>query len=403
MVPSLRFSDFRNDILNTMRFTECCDLKHGFQFRDEHFVSSGIPVIKIANLNYGGDIKLLPKSFVNQDEKFKKFELKQGDVLMALTGGTLGKTCKILENYGSLYQNYRVGKFVSKDNAIDAYIYFVLQSSLVQKRVKSLVNEAAQPNFGKQDFDKIKLALPKIEEQQKIASFLSSVDDKISQLEKKKTLLEIYKRGIMQKIFSQELRFKDENGQEFPDWKVNILGDLSDIRDGTHDSPKYIKSGFPLITSKNLSKSGGISFEDIKYISDEDYNEINKRSEVNIGDILFGMIGTIGNPVIVKSDGFAIKNVALIKEKKELMNTFMIHVLSSTNIKKQFYRLNTGNTQKFISLGLIRSLKIKFPSIAEQQKIASFLSTIDKKIEITSAQLQKTREFKKGLLQQMFV
>jgi type I restriction enzyme, S subunit len=381
MVPRLRFSDFRNDILNTMRFTECCDLKHGFQFRDEHFVSSGIPVIKIANLNYGGDIKLLPKSFVNQDEKFKKFELKQGDVLMALTGGTLGKTCKILENYGSLYQNYRVGKFVSKDNAIDAYIYFVLQSSLVQKRVKSLVNEAAQPNFGKQDFDKIKLALPKIEEQQKIASFLSSVDDKISQLEKKKTLLETYKRGIMQKIFSEELRFKDENGEEFPEIIKSKL-DACLISVSSGKSSTKSKSGiYPIYGS-----TGKIS-------SSEKY-------EYEGENILIARVGANAGSIYIVNGKYNVTDNTLILSLKKDIDLYYIYFwLTNFNLT----RLIFGSGQPLITGKIIKSLVFDFPQISEQQKIASFLSSIDKKIEITSTQLEKTLEFKKGLLQQMFV
>ena len=101
---------------------------------------------------------------------------------------------------------------------------------------------------------------------------------------------------------------------EFDDeWKPVILSNVSDVRDGTHDSPKYLDEGYPLITSKNLMKNGTISFEDINLISEEDYNFINKRSKVNSGDILFGMIGTIGNPVIIgENSDFAIKNVYLV-------------------------------------------------------------------------------------------
>ena len=109
------------------------------------------------------------------------------------------------------------------------------------------------------------------------------------------------------------------------EWKTVILSNVSDVRDGTHDSPKYLDEGYPLITSKNLMKNGIISFEDINLISEEDYNFINKRSKVNSGDILFGMIGTIGNPVIIgENSDFAIKNVALIKEKSQLKNSYLV-------------------------------------------------------------------------------
>jgi type I restriction enzyme S subunit len=249
----------------------------------------------------------------------------------------------------------------------------------------------------------LKLNLPSLPEQQKIASFLSAVDEKIQQLTKKKALLADYKKGVMQQLFSGQLRFKDENGKDYPDWEEKRLGEVSDVRDGTHDSPKYQEKGYPLITSKNLLKSGQMDFDNVNFISENDYLEINKRSGVEVGNILFGMIGTIGNPVIVKERDFAIKNVALIKEKTELKNVYLIHYLNSHLINKQFHEQNTGGTQKFIALGVIRNLVILNPTLREQQKIAIYLSGIDAKIEAVTHQITQTQTFKKGLLQQLFV
>ena len=195
-----------------------------------------------------------------------------------------------------------------------------------------------------------------------------------------------------------QLRFPEFSG----DWEEKKLSDISDVRDGTHESPKYVLDGFPLITSKNLLSNGSIDFENINLVSEEDYTNINKRSKVDINDILFGMIGTIGNPVIVKETGFAIKNVALIKQQKELLNKFMIFYLSGNSIAKQFYIENTGGTQKFLALGVIRSLKIKFPPDTEQQKIAAFLTAVDNKIEQLSKKKALLGEYKKGLMQQIF-
>lgn len=99
-------------------------------------------------------------------------------------------------------------------------------------------------------------------------------------------------------------------------WEEKKLGEVSDVRDGTHDSPKYHKNGYPFITSKNLRSDGTIDLENVSLISAEDFKKVNKRSKVDQGDILFGMIGTIGNPAIVKDCNFAIKNVALINFEK---------------------------------------------------------------------------------------
>ncbi|WP_420315369.1 restriction endonuclease subunit S, partial [Acinetobacter pseudolwoffii] len=268
--------------------------------------------------------------------------------------------------------------------------------------IERVATKTALPYLNKDNCNSIPLFLCSFKEQTKIASFLSNVDEKISQLTKKHELLSQYKQGMMQKLFSQQLRFKADDGSEFEKWEKIILNDVSDVRDGTHDSPKYVRDGYALITSKNL-KNGKLDFSDINYISRQDFESINKRSKVDIGDIIFGMIGTIGNPVLLKTDNFAIKNVALIKQKKELLNTFLIQYLNTDLFEKQVRILNAGNTQKFLALGQIRSLNILKPCLAEQTKIANFLSAIDQKIEVVVQQIEQAKQWKKGLLQQMFV
>ncbi|HBF88050.1 MAG TPA: restriction endonuclease subunit S [Bacteroidales bacterium] len=266
-----------------------------------------------------------------------------------------------------------------------------------------LYNEASGvPSLSGSTIYKIPVNIPSLPEQTKIATFLTAVDEKLTQLKRKKELLSQYKNGIMQQIFSQKLRFKDDNGNDFEDWEEKKLGEVSDVRDGTHDSQKYIEKGYPFITSKNLLKNGNIDFENVSYISEKDYKKINERSKVNINDILFGMIGTIGNPVLVKNDGFAIKNVALIKEKKGLLNIYLIHFLKGGSITQQFFEQNTGGTQKFLSLSVVRSLLINLPCLSEQTKIANFLSALDEKISNAENKITKLEQWKKGLLQSMF-
>ncbi|MGL5937098.1 MAG: restriction endonuclease subunit S [Cetobacterium sp.] len=195
-----------------------------------------------------------------------------------------------------------------------------------------------------------------------------------------------------------KLRFPEFSGE----WEEKKLGEICDVRDGTHDSPKYIEKGYPFVTSKNLMTNGQISFKDVNYISEDDYISFNKRSQVAKGDILFGMIGTIGNPVIVNKEGFAIKNVALIKEKEFLKNNFLLQLLKSSMTEKQFHILNTGGTQKFISLGIIRDLVFNTPSLPEQKKIASFLSEVDTKIEKLEKKKELLSQYKKGMMQKLF-
>jgi len=187
------------------------------------------------------------------------------------------------------------------------------------------------------------------------------------------------------------------------DWEVVKLGEVCDVRDGTHDSPKYQESGVPFITSKHLTNQG-IDFTEANHISQSDHLNFSKRSLVENGDILFGMIGTIGKPLIVNYDfEFSIKNVALLKfvDNTQLLNVFTLNLLKSKMIDKQFSKLGNGGVQSFIALGMIRSLKIPLPPLKEQDKIADILTTADDKIEAIASQIQKAETLKKGLLQKL--
>lgn len=195
-----------------------------------------------------------------------------------------------------------------------------------------------------------------------------------------------------------KLRFKEFTN----DWKEYILNNQSDVRDGTHDSPKYIDYGFPLITSKNLKDNGTLDLENVNYLNKEDFDKINLRSKVDIGDILFGMIGTIGKPVRVNRNDFAIKNVALIKEKGLIKNDYLIHYLQTTSIKKQFANNMDGGTQKFIALEKIRKLKISQPNRDEQLKLVNMFNLLDKKIELQSQKIEALKLYKKGLILREF-
>lgn len=160
--------------------------------------------------------------------------------------------------------------------------------------------------------------------------------------------------------------------------KIVHADECMDVRDGTHDSPQSVQTGIPLVTSKNLV-NGKIDFSTCNFISEEDHEAISKRSKVDDGDILYAMIGTIGNPVIVSKDcDFSIKNVALFKfNNADVYNRYIYHFLNSEIAKKQLTKLSRGGTQKFVSLGNLRKLKIPLPPLAEQRRIASILDQAD--------------------------
>ena len=184
-------------------------------------------------------------------------------------------------------------------------------------------------------------------------------------------------------------------------WSYTRLKEVKDVRDGTHSSPKYIDTGYPLVTSKNLTDYG-LNLEDVSLISDSDYNEINKRSKVEVGDILLGLIGTIGKPVLVETDGFAIKNVGLIKNGGQIQNQFLLQYLKTNLFNKYIQIEMAGNTQKFLGLETLRNTKISVPSSAEQSAIGSLFRTLDDLLSSYKDNLTNYQSLKANMFSKMF-
>ena len=184
-------------------------------------------------------------------------------------------------------------------------------------------------------------------------------------------------------------------------WSYTELKAVKYVRDGTHSSPKYIENGYPLVTSKNLTDSG-LSLNDVSLISESDYNEINKRSKVETGDILLGLIGTIGKPVLVDSEGFAIKNVGLIKNGGQIQNQFLLQYLK-TNIFNKYIQIEmAGNTQKFLGLETLRNTKVPVPSPDEQSAIGFLFRTLDDLLASYKDNLANYQSLKSTMLSKMF-
>jgi type I restriction enzyme, S subunit len=180
------------------------------------------------------------------------------------------------------------------------------------------------------------------------------------------------------------------------DWIEVVSGEILDIRDGTHDTPKYIsEQAYPLVTSKNL-KNGVIDFSNIKYISEQDFSEINKRSKVDIGDVLFAMIGTIGNPVLVKMEPhYSIKNIGLFKNPLKIIKSELLkYYLDSLNFysqleERQFLK---GTTQKFIPLGHLRNIYIPLAPLPIQRAIVSKIEALFSDLDNGIANFKKAQE-----------
>jgi len=185
--------------------------------------------------------------------------------------------------------------------------------------------------------------------------------------------------------------------------EYTYLKDICDVRDGTHDSPKYVTDGYPLVTSKNIVK-GCLDLSVVNLISKEDFDKINQRSKIDKGDIIMPMIGTIGNPFIINDFcEFAIKNVALIKfPNKNISNRFIYHYLNSNEFKQYINENSKGGTQKFLSLGDIRNFKIPKLELNNQIDIVKKLDLIKQLIDDKNKELVLLYELVKSRFIELF-
>jgi len=275
------------------------------------------------------------------------------------------------------------------------------ETLFLNDRIYSLARGSAQKNLDVPAFRKLDVTYPNsIKEQKRIVKTLDEVFEKVTKakegaeenLQNSKELFESY----LQSVFANPGK----------DWEEKTLGEVYDVRDGTHDSPRYQKEGYALVTSKNL-KRDLLNFDKIKYISETDYRKINERSKVDKGDILFAMIGTIGNPVVVQDEpDFAIKNVALFKIPKDQDGLFLKYFLDSKFVINKMMNEAKGTTQKFVGLGYLRNFKIAVPSIKEQKIIVKKLQALSietRKLEkIYEQKLADLEELKKSILSKAF-
>ena len=249
------------------------------------------------------------------------------------------------------------------------------------------------------------IGFPTLPEQKKIASFLSAVDEKIQQLTRKKELLEQYKKGIMQQLFSGKLRFKDEKGKAFPKWEEKTLVKyIIDYRLGGNYVNTEEITEYPLIKMGNLGR-GNINLNKLEYIPVD--SVIDPKDEIKYGDLFFNTRNTldlVGKVSIWRNElpkAYYNSNLMYLKFEN---NFFMNYRLNSYEGVKALKRFATGTTSvAAIYTKDLLKLELSIPCLEEQKKIADYLSNIDNKIESVTKQITQTQNFKKGLLQQMFV
>lgn len=259
--------------------------------------------------------------------------------------------------------------------------------------------------LGQKEFSNLLVKLPSLQEQEKIANLLSKVDRYIELQEKKVSELEKYKKGMMQKIFSQKIRFRKDDGGEYPEWQEDTVKNIADIFLGLTHTPTYCQKGIPFLSVKDIKK-GKIYMNNIKYISEEEYLNITDNAKPKKGDILFGRVGTLGNPILLKEEvNFAIfVSLGFLRIKnRNIQSEFIIQWMKSDEFSSQINSKISGSSQKNLNTGWLKSFKVNIPIIEEQNKIAKFFSKVDLAIEKQNKRLDELKQWKRGLLQQLFI
>ena len=389
-IPQLRFPEFSGEWGRKL-FNNIVDIIDGdrgvnYPKSNDFFNDEYCLFLSAKNVTKNGFI-FNETQFITKerDALLRKGKLSRGDIVLT-TRGTVGQFAFYSDDV--LYDNIRINSGMvllrnNNDNLLNSYFFKACKSFQISRQIKIVAFGSAQPQLTVKEINKIKINLPTKPEQQKIAAFLTAVDNKIEQLSKKQELLDEYKKGLMQQIFSQAVRFKADDGSDFPDWEERKLGDVGKVY-----QPKTISQTDLTTKGFDVYGANGIIGK---------YSEYNHEFEQIAVTCRGNTCGTVN---FTKPKSWITGNAMVVNvdDSKVVNKTFIYYQLSHTNLTY----LITGSGQPQIT-GDIKTHKVKIPSLPEQTKIANFLSSIDNKIEQVGKQLDESKQFKTALLQQMFV
>lgn len=407
--PKLRFKEFSEDY-NFSKFQEASiqiidgDRGNNYPKSDDFYDNEYCLFLNAGNVTKSG-FKFESTQFINKekDALLRKGKLQKNDLVIT-TRGTVGNIAYFDESIP--FENIRINSgMVIVRSEIDLepiYLNQFLKSDLFEKWLEKNVFGSAQPQLTVKLLNSISISYPSKEEQTKIASFLSAVDEKISQLTQKHQLLSQYKQGMMQKLFSQQVRFKADDGSEFGEWETLKFKYFIQERN------QICSDATVELCSLTIEK--GVTEKTERYTRDFLVkDEKNAYKEVHFNDFVmnpmnlrFGAIAKSNMDKIVKISKYY--NVFNINQNIVNLDYFVYFSVSKPII--DFYNLmSTGSLiekRRNHFKDFIQYEK-SFPCIEEQTKIANFLSAIDQKIEVVVQQIEQAKQWKKGLLQQMFV
>jgi type I restriction enzyme S subunit len=386
MIPKLRFAEFTAEWSPTFLGDVASVTKlAGFEFTKHIQYSEEGKIIAIRGLNVKGlkldlsDVKFIDNSDFSMLGRSK---LYKGDIIFTYVG-TIGNTAHIPEN-DRFYLAPNVA-LVRMESASNTFMVQLLHSDIYYKKeIIKHITSSSQPALSMQSIRKFNVVIPSINEQLKIAHLLSTVDKKINLLTKKKEALETYKKGLMQKIFSQELRFKREDGTDYPEWRLTKFVEVC------------------------LKENSGLSKGDL---SDVGLNEVygaagNLEGFTNIPSPSSAYVSIIkdgagvGRVKFLPPNTSTIGTLDMIVAYDELVLPYFLYILL-INIRWRKYTV--GSTIPHIYFRDWKTEKVQIPSLEEQRKIVKVFSDLESKCSKILQKIERTEQLKKGLLQQMFV
>ncbi len=406
-IPELRFPDFNGE-WDLKKLNEIASkIGDGIHGTPKYDVEGEYCFINGNNLVEGRILITENTKTVNEHEfQIHKRELNDRTILLSING-TIGN----LAYYNG--EEVMLGKSAAYINIAEKhdlkFNFYTLSTNRIQSYFNSELTGTTIKNLSLKTIRSTNIFLPTLPEQQKIASFFTAIDQKISQLKQKKTLLEQYKKGVMQKIFSQLIRFRDDNGQEFPMWEKKRLGELGNTYNGlTGKTKENFGTGKPYIQYKQIFDDSRI---DVNRFGLVDIKSGEKQNKVEYGDIFFTTssetpdeIGTAS--VLLDEFGELYLNSFCFGYRSflnQLNPHYSRYLFRSELFRKDIMKLAQGSTRYNMSKVELMKLTVDLPSSPEQTKIANFLSAIDDKIDYTQTQINNAEHWKKGLLQKLFV
>lgn len=429
-VPKLRFDGFEGD-WSSYRINDVSEcVTSGSRDWAKYYSDKGDKFVRMTNLGREGINLLLEDmryvSIPKGGSEGQRTSLQENDILISITA-ELGKIGIIPKDFGTAYINQHTALVRVNQQVNAKFLAQNLATKKSNKKINRLNDSGAKSGLNLSTIRNFEFTAPaSLPEQQKIASFLSKVDEKIALLTEKKDKLTEYKKGVMQQLFNgkwQEqdgqltfipptLRFKADDGSEFPDWEESALSKFAVLQSGyAFSSELFSDSGRKLITPKNFTKTGRAIFKDsnTKFTQEN----VDQKYLCKGGELLVLLTDLtpdcrlLGKPVLLEDDTEVLLNQRIVKfeitHPKSLNKAFVFQYFLTPKWNNRMRITATGTTVRHSSNKIVLNTILGIPSIDEQIKISNFLSAIDQKIELVNSELEKAKKWKKGLLQQMFV